>query len=187
MTLTKNEQEVRKSTDWMFAKHIIQERSRNGLYRSWRCRSTENGFCWFDITTIPGSIFVTGDIGDLIVSCTDDMLGWCKSAVDSTGYFASKVPHGFETKRFSWEVFKAWAEAEIADEEISKEDRETIEDLIDYGDEHGESHFYEELSEYCGGEYPNWTDWTHNFLRCRDAIRWFVMNHVEPANEGATQ
>lgn len=189
MHLDPEEQAIRELSDDSFKDHQITELSRNGVFRSWRCGRPSSGTYRFFITTYPGVIVVTGDIGDLIVERVYDMLPWCRDAVDSTEYFAQKVPHAIPTKEFSLDVLRAWIAEMLVDEECNllAGGRELLQEADEdaQSGEYGEEHFYRELADiFDGADPPSWQAWNSNFLWCRDAIRWFVMNHSEPEITG---
>ena len=169
----------RELSDKAFKDHGITELSRSGVYRSWRCAKPDSRIYSFVITTIPGSIIVIGDIGELIVSRMFDMLPWCRGSVNSTDYFAEKVPHAIPTKEFSRDKLREWIRDRMADSEFSKH-HELLEKTLRRADDLGADWFYEELwPVWVDEDPPDWKDWRSNFLWCRDAIRWFVMNHDE--------
>lgn len=178
----KTEMLIRELSDKAFANHTITERMRCGVYRSWRCMIPSRSEYAFDITTIPGALIITGDLGEMIVSRTYDMLPWCRGSVDSTDYFAEKVSPEFSTKEFSRDKLRAWIDEELDNPDTILENRTVLEDVRDWHiDDNGEDWFYRELEDvWAGDDPPNWRDWTPGFLWKRDAIRWFVTHHDEP-------
>ena len=179
--MDKCEQEIRRISDDAFKNHRVVELSRNGVFRSWRCCQPGSGMYAFNITTIPGRIFVTGDIGDLIVERVYDMLPFCRRSLRDTSYFASKVPHAIPTREFSANVLGDWINEQLADPELEDHHREPLLDaqlLIDNG-EVTEGKAYEIIYPFYD-DPPRWQVWNSNFLWCRDAIRWFLAHHDEP-------
>lgn len=190
-----NEKTIRQCSDNAFRNHIIQELARDGVVRCWRCGQPNTGVYAFWVTTYPGTIVVSGDIGELIVERHYDMLPWCRGSVDSTSYFASKVPHAIKTTAFSEDRCREWINEELANlrggawedhcRDEKKRDRliEVLTDAMDDldGDGFGEDQMYHATHEvWQGSDPPNFSDWNSNFLWCRDAIRWFVRHHDEP-------
>lgn len=180
------EAEAREYTDRAFARHVVQEVGRSGVIRCWRCGEPDTGVHAFWITTYPGGLVITGDIGDLIVERSYDMLPWCRGSCDSTDYFSGKVPHAIPTTEFSPDKCREWIQENL--DELQGEEREDdryIEVLNDAMDdlesgEHGDQHMYTATSEvWQGNDPPDFMDWNRNFLMCRDAIRWFVNHHTE--------
>lgn len=178
--MTETEKQIRELSDKAFANHTITERMRCGVFRSWRCQKPGTRAHLFDITTIPGSLIITGDVGDLIVTRTYDMLPWCRGSVDDTRYFAEKVPQGFVKREFSLRCFEQWADDILESPDVSDADREIVREA--YRDRHdcGCDHLYSLTRDVWIDGPPDWTDWTPGLLWCRDAIRWFVTHHSEP-------
>jgi hypothetical protein len=180
------EKEVREAAQRAFKDHVIELRSRDGVYRTWRCGKPEESIYHFIITTIPGSLIITGDLGSMIVSRHYDMLPWCRGSCESTGYFAEKVPREFQTSEFSYAVLKKWMEDTRKDygdldeddpddnEQIERRDR--FEELCEnVSEDISEREAYEVFEEYFD-DPPDWTEFTNRFLWLREAIRWFVTN-----------
>jgi hypothetical protein len=176
------EKTIRELSDNAFASHTITERMRCGVFRSWRCMIPGRSEYGFDITTIPGSLIITGDLGEMIVSRTYDMLPWCRGSVDSTDYFSEKVSREFSTKEFSRDKLRAWLADEIKERDPTEDIYEKCDHILQWEiDNNGEDWFYRELEDaWAGDDPPNWRDWTPGFLWKRDAIRWFVTHHHEP-------
>lgn len=176
--LTTLEKQVREMSDEAFSSHTITERARFGVFRSWRCKDPATWAYGFDITTIPGSLIITGDIGELVVSREYDMLPWCRGAVDSTDYFAEKVSRNVPTKEFSRDKLRAWIDDELRRDDLMLKHRTTLEEIRDWHlDDNGEDWFMRELEDlWASDDPPNWRDWKPGFLWQRDAVRWFVNN-----------
>jgi hypothetical protein len=195
----KLEREVRQLMDKRFASFQVQERLRSGIYRSWYCAEPGQWDCSFTITTIPGRLIMTGDLGSLIVERCYDMLPWCRGSCESTGYFAEKVPREMPTTEFSEDVLREWIQDEIEELEEAKAswDEESdptgnhvdeiaskielLQETLEWDMENGEAYFARKLEDvWQGNDYPNWRVWKRQFLVQREAIRWFAMNHSEP-------
>lgn len=169
-----------------FANHKIEQRLSQGMFRSWRCKADGTWCYGFDITTTPGTLIVTGDIGELIVQRADDMIAWSRGSVRSIDYFAEKVPHAMETKEWDQDVAEEWldeleaeADEESGDESLEKYDK--IKDLRSCLDD-GEDAFFRELSDsglIDGCDYPDLRNWKPGFLWCREAVIWFLANWKE--------
>lgn len=181
------EAKIRQHSDAAFAKHVITQDLNQGLYRSWTCKRPGESQYWFRITTIPGTLILTGDRGSLVVTRENDMVAWCRRAVNSTHYFAEKC-QDTKSRVFSHEAVTEWiAEqrallTEQADEyepdsiQIQHEQLDEVERRLDELDWRG----VYEIAQDCfdPGEPPSWDDWDSQFLWRRDAIRWFV-NHAD--------
>lgn len=103
----------------VFKDHVITQHLAQGMYRSWRCKKPGTWNYGFDVTTRPGWLFITGDIGDLIVTRANDMIAWARGAISDPQYFAEKVPHAMPTKEWSYDLSLEWLGEEI--EEAKKE------------------------------------------------------------------
>lgn len=178
--MSRSEQQIRELAEKAFADHVITERLRQGFFRSWRCQKPDTWVYGFDITTTPGYLIVTGDIGDLIVSRCADMLPWCRQAVDSTSYFAEKVARSIPTREFSHGEFERWYHELMADPDTPEDHKEVATEAMQWSDNKGMDQLYEETHEIWDGDPPDWKDWNANFLWCREAVRWFLQHHEEP-------
>lgn len=159
-----------------FQDHEVVQTLDNGFYRSWKCYKPGTCFYAFTVTTIPGHIIVTGDVGDLIVSRTEDMIGWCKGSIQSIDYFASKVPHSIPTKGYDSEVALEWLEEQAKEEGLSPAELSIVQNLKDCVDDQEE--LFRGLS-CCGmldGDYPTPENFNSNFLWCREAIKFLLEN-----------
>lgn len=201
--MSDTEADVRRSTDGYFKNHSIVELSRDGEFGSWRCSKNGSSHLSFTITVIPGSLILTGDLGNLIVTRhKTQMIPWCRGSVDDTTYFAEKTGQEFPGLEFSICQYRKWLEEQVAEHTTNhyREDERTVDDteldsvgqhyqeILDNGvDCCTELESYESL--HADHEDDNevgvfWRDWNRQFLVKRDAIRWFVMNYVEPKTEG---
>lgn len=174
-----------------FSKHVLTERLNQGMFRSWRCAQPDRWAHGFDITTTPGNLFITGDIGDLIVSRTEDMIAWARGSIHSIGYFAEKVPHDIPTKVWSSDRAKEWIKEEIRslkeerrdprdEARITKLYQELREELHDEADEHTFSKALYESR--LVDDWPDLRVWNSNFLWCREAVKW-LLDHLPPPTE----
>jgi hypothetical protein len=187
------EADVRKSTDGYFKNHSIVEVNRNGGFGNWRCSNNGSSNFSFTITVIPGSLILTGDLGNLIVTRHGtQMIPWCRGSVDDTTYFAEKTGQEFTRLEFSICEYRKWLVEQVAENTTSCSGRNDIaqhyQELLDNGvDFCTELEAYESLHADHEDDHEVgvfWKDWNRQFLVKRDAIRWFVMNYVEPTTEG---
>lgn len=160
----------------------------SGLYHAYRCRKPGTGIYGFDVTFIPGSVIVTGDIGELILQRDNDMMPWIRGVLGEGRdhasidfrYVAEKVPNNIITRAWSKEaatevvdrVLTADGDEESAPE-IDYEDRLA---LYEFSDEHEWSRKCDDLYqiEPCFYEYGDAKDWSPRFLWCVFALRWFI-------------
>lgn len=160
-----------------FAHHKITQKLNEGLYRSWRCGAEQSSFYHFHITTIPGYLFVTGDIGELIVSREADMIAWCRLAIDDLRYFASKMPSQIVKREYDPDVARAWIDELLANVDGSYRsiDLAKLTELRELADDPHQ--FQQELHEeqFCdGADCPDFNNYTSNYLWCREAIKWLL-------------
>lgn len=242
---TSKESKIAEFATNAFAAHKIEQRmyqfeSFDRYYGHWVCTKDGKGsnIYRFDIQHKPGTLVVTGDIGDLIVERTANMVAWCRGSVGSIDYFAEKVPHAIPTRDKSQEKMQEYVETMLLPD-VSYSDcgtynkwGQTIAELVDcpechgYGETEGdESNNYDwvpceackgkgavlsevssewtelqaEVSHLADGSpdvfmqalyesslcvdgdwMPDLTDWTSNFLWCREAVKWFCNNWDGP-------
>jgi len=174
-----------------FKDHEVEVLLDQGLFRCWRCAKKGDSAYAFMVTTIPGRIIVVGDIGEIIVERTSDMIPWCRSSINSIDYFEEKVPNSIKTVEYDSEVAREWVESEIAIQQglLAEEDgdeypdenaiaeisniMEQYRDLLPLVDE--EHRFIQELYDsglIDGCDWPDLTNYNANFLWCREAIKW---------------
>lgn len=172
-----------------FKKHELKLLCNQELFRSWHLSSPGTSVCYFDITTIPGSLFITGDIGDLILTRESDMISWARKAVGSIEYFASKVPNEIQTREYDPEVAKAWIyemlqldsledEGDDVFQLLGDSTREALLEIYrdqywDYGNEYETMLAIHDSGVLDGCDIPNLTNYTSNFLWCREALLFF--------------
>ena len=170
-----------------FAEHAIETQLNDGVFRHFRCAKPGTGSYAFNITTFPGRLVVTGDIGTLVVERVRDMFEWAPNAVESIDYFAQKVPSCMPTREWDDAIAQAWL-----DEEISEATGDRLESLemIAVSLEDGRQFFEIALFEsglVDGCEWPDFKTYTADYLWCREAVRWFFRNYTPPDTKGATR
>lgn len=164
-----------------FHGHVLRCDLNQGLYRCWRGGQPDSSFYHFYITTKPGTLIVTGDIGDLVLERTDDMLAWSRSAINSISYFAEKVVRPMATREYDPDVAEAWYYETVRDRDYyDYEHRRKLKEIVrdelghDFNDQHAvEAAIYEsEIAE--GEDWPKLNNYTWNFLWCREAVKWLL-------------
>lgn len=166
-----------------FSRHRIHVVSRGDKVSCYRCASPDTNIHSFCITLIPGSLIVNGDIGELIVSRSPDMLSWSNRAIRDIAYFASKVAPAIPTKQFDAAVAEALVEGLRleADATQDSESAEGLDDALDALEDGGPDDFCRALADagyYRDYDFPDLKNWTSNFLWCREAVKWFI-DHLE--------
>jgi hypothetical protein len=179
-----------------FAEHVIRplflgmppdSSDHDWCYRGWSCEKPGDCAYHFRLFSFPGRLIVVGDIGELILERTYDMLAWARSSIESISYFAEKVPNAIPTKEYDQNIVRAWVneiDQEILDGEREYDSKSTklwltelrteVLQSIDDGDEHDVSlKIYE--SGFCDGfDMPDFKNWNRNFLWTRECIKWFL-------------
>lgn len=168
-----------------FKHHVATRVHGVGLYRSWRCSRDGTGIYAFSVTTVPGRLIVSGDIGFLAVERTEDMIPWCRGSIESIAYFAEKVPPCIHTREFDGDVAIEWLQEQLADEDAEwlPTQRTTLQTALAWVEsgECGEESLLRELHDAdVIDESPDFANWTRNFLWCRAALRWLLERIPEP-------
>lgn len=177
------------------ARHVVEPRLLNGLYRHWRCGQPDSSDMYFSITTWPGFLAYTGDMGEYVFTGTEDMVAFFRGTRD-IGYIAEKcVAHCREgVRQFSGERFEEVLAEELKDRIDSLRDnydgqgaarKQALRNTFDSIDREGTKYdgpqagvlamksLYES-GLYDGGELPDCTIYTLRYLWCMRAIRWFI-------------
>lgn len=179
---TEREKQIDESMTKALADHTVEVMLEQGVYRHYSCGKPGTCIMSFSIFTLPGRLIVSGDIGDLCVERTYDMFAWAWTSVRDVSYFEEKAWRCIKTKDFDEKAARAalkWEYDMHVDgatpaerrkhDEISREILRHIDD-----GEHALTQAYHE-SEWGrnGGDFPNFDNYTYEFLRCRYALRWF--------------
>lgn len=184
------EAEVAEDAARYFAEHVVTVEHEDGLYRHYRCANPKTINLSFHVVTFPGRLIICGDIGGMAWERCPDMLEWAAGAVHSTDYFAEKVWKSIKVKEFDEEMAKSAVQREYEDrlkDAESDYERQLLTENRDFllsAIEDGES-FYSAYSQsdWYGGEFPSVENFTREFLRCREAVKWFLAWHKARASE----
>lgn len=77
------------------------------LDSTYECKKEETTTYRFYVTIIPGSVVVTGDIGNIIFNVRDsNQIGWLRGAIGSPSYLFEKISNSFIKKEFDEEAAK---------------------------------------------------------------------------------
>lgn len=188
--------------------HRMDCRLDRGVFRNYHCTNPARpSFYHFNVSTEPGRLIVTGDCGDLILERSWDMFAWVRGAIEDPWYFGSKKIPSMQVREFDAEVAREWL---IAEQEQNRREAEEwlsdwkevngdkpplpadwkqpptldIESLAQLAreDKHG---FHVELYEsgiVPDGDFPDFTNYTHEYLRCREAVKWLLARLPEHAD-----
>lgn len=166
--------------------HKLEVLHDNGLCRHLRVENPSSSNLWYQITTWPGYLCISGDMGCFTFSRIEDMFQFFrdKDLVINPGYWAEKIQAGtdYSTAKityseFSFERAKKYAR-ELKKERISEvgKDKEAIrlihenfENILRAEEEH---EFFNELQDLdedlCG--VPDFYDYTYHYIWCCYAI-----------------
>lgn len=166
---------IRESAERNFAGHQLEVLHESGLLRHYRCGSPNRNAYAFWVTTIPGYLFLTGDLGTTVLRRESDMLQWLPRALRDPHYLMSKVVRGIETEEFDPECAAQWVK-EVAAEGHRKLSPALAEALASAAFEDGEGAFRDGLEEagIHGADQPecmqpNATFWWHY-----ECLKWFA-------------
>jgi hypothetical protein len=107
------------------------------------------------------------------------MFEWAPEAAESISYFAEKVPSCIKTCEYDPDVVLDQL-TELKAELIKTDDFAgkvaAIDELLrgwDITNEYDTRQFIHDAGIYDGCDMPTFSNWTENFLWCREAVRWF--------------
>lgn len=137
---TRLAKQIEKNAAKDFAEHTITKRlDVEGRFRSYRCQKPGTWIYGFDVTFIPGSVILTGDIGGLILSRECDMLPWLRGVLKKNSidfrYVAEKVDREISIEEWSEEVTRENLKYWLKDYAPRKLTRDEREELLDFGDQ----------------------------------------------------
>jgi hypothetical protein len=181
-----------------FAQHRIIQNLAQGLHRHWSCVGRRGSAYHFNVITEPGRLIVTGDIGEIILCRLPDMIEFLRTSLGDLDYLAGKV-QGKSPREWSEDLCKDWLAARVA--EVKAEQRQDAEDYALDGavpahvamkrneklekyrqlyQELEDGRIFFELALYrsglADGDWPRLETFSHQFLWCTMALRWFMAN-----------
>ncbi len=181
-----------------FASHAVEQAVGQGPHRHWLCRRPGTGVYSFAVTTWPGWLAVSGDIGFMVWRNAWDMLHWARGGMGDgcIDYCESKVPGDVKSKEWCEDVALDWLAGRIDDarreigRHVADNDEggdcmdvnrlagriETLEELK--GETGlGEAHFNQALFDsgvVRDTDFPRLHTYTPSFLWCREALKWLL-------------
>ena len=160
MQLSKHEQTIRNLAEKAFANHTIVQRLDVGLFRSWRCQKPGSWNYGFDVTTTPGCLHVTGDLGSVVYEREADMLEWLRKAIGDLHYMVGKIDSGNSKTKWDDEAAEAWLKEQLADPDCAEEDKRVLQECLELDD----------------GDLPTFQRPTESVIWFQEALRWFLNN-----------
>lgn len=107
----------------------------DGLYRHLRFRNPDRGEYWYDLITAPGTLTITGDMGDFLFRRVEDMFDFFgrRSTTINGHYWAQKVIAG-TPHEFAADVYKQNLTQEFFDviDGLSHADRDDLWEAIEW-------------------------------------------------------
>lgn len=178
-------QQIAAAAAYSLRNHTLRCNLDHGLYRSWTCSDGTSAHR-FTVSTQPGLLLVTGDVGELILERYADMLTWARTAIKDIWYFHGKCVATLKTREWDPACAREWVLSERRQERREQHGMTAAlaRDLYDAA-ETGEHAFFTELTDsgYCdGSDYPDCDNFTHSFLWCREAILWLLARLPEQAD-----
>ena len=163
------------------AHHEIEEKLIQPPYRHIRCGRPKSVVFHFNVTTFPGRLVVSGDIGFMAWERCEDMFTWAPGAIKSIDYFEEKVPRELGTKEYEPDLAREVL-TELIDEDkdlMSYEEHcertDKIKDCMRHVDE-GIEVLSQEVYQsdlFDGCDFPDFTTFSSRFLWMREALLWF--------------
>lgn len=140
----------------------------------WKCRNPKASAYWFDIAMLDNLLIVHADMGFLALCFRHwaDIERLCGD-IDSLAKF---VPREIPVRRWDEDVVREWIEQERTTEDGIGED--LAEELLCKLDD-SQADFELALRDsdwWDGTEWPDFSNWTPNYLWCREALLWFLEN-----------
>lgn len=166
-----------------FAGHTLTTLADRGPFRQWRCGKP--GCCnhAFRVTTWPGVLIVTGDLGALVLERDADMVAWARGAIHSVDYFASKAARELEVKEFDPDVAREWIDLRVAEYGMGAELAADLRSALEDGGEHAFSTALWESGHVDGEDWPECDNYTSAFLWCREALLWLLARLPEQGED----
>ena len=164
---------VRESAERNFAGHQLETIHESGLFRHYRCGSPHRNAYAFWVTTIPGYLFLTGDLGETVLRREADMLPWLARAIDDPHYLAGKVAPEINTKEFDEERAKRWVR-EFAEECPDELSAEQAEELMGQIEEKGEGAIGDIMCALGDYDPPSCRKLSATFWWHYECLKWFA-------------
>lgn len=167
----------------------------SGIYRHIRFRQPNNGNMWFDLTTWPGMLTISGDMGCWTFSRVDDMFTFFRGRElkINPSYWAEKLQHGTHGgsdagKVWDAESFKASLIDHLDNYCLAEEDHAVVLQELKDGFSSEDSKYYlipSALDFSCdlpsGGKFefescemPDGMVYAYHFIWCLYAIVWGI-------------
>lgn len=167
-----------------FKHHWILEESESRRAYYWVCGTGKSPAYSFGVATIPGWLFVTGDIGCLMLNAKhDDMVTWARTSVEDVTYLAKNVPPELPIREYDPELADAWCAGRLDELRRGRPEGwtetcrvvESLSESTNSGELFKQELFASGLVDSC--DFPKFDNWTSSFLWCREALLWFLRHY----------
>ena len=187
-------EQFRDQFDKDVAKHEVKILHNDGIYRHLSCGIPGSSDMRFGITTWPGYLAITGDMGDFVFARTNDMFEFFRCDRIRPNYWSEKCcsssVFGGGIKRFSVDKFRRNViehaidvEDVEAKEELPENVREDIQELLSADNEHEcvakMNGFSSDNIEFADFWECDCEEFTHRYLWCCHAIVWAIAKFDE--------
>lgn len=182
--------------------HEVKILHNDGVYRHLSCGIPGSSDKRFGITTWPGHLAITGDMGDFVFARTNDMFGFFRSDRINPGYWSEKCcsasVFGAGIKLFSVDKFRRNvieyaidAEDVKTEEELPANVKGEIQRLLDAENEHecvaAMNEFSSDEIEFVDFWECDCEEFTYYYLWCCHAIVWAIAKFDEMTAMQATE
>lgn len=152
--------------------HVVTQQLNQGPFRHFLCKKPGDSNCYFEVTTIPGRLFISGDMGTCVWERSLDMLEWARGA--SYDYAATKVSQEINIKEFSSDAAHEWISQTWTDGDIDTQTKDKLLKALTRLD--NENVFYDTLIK---SDCETHTDgaceiFTYHYLWQFEAIQWLL-------------
>lgn len=175
--------EIKAAAAESLANHQITYHAAAGPLRQWRCRRPASVHYLFDVTTWPGYLAVTGDVGNLVFAPGEaDALAWARAGgLRHPDYLAGKALSTFEVEEYDPDVAEDWVRERLADAEalcLGHGALTALRDALRWGTaRYGPALLLEELvtaGALPASDPPRWQNYKYSLLWARECLRWLV-------------
>jgi hypothetical protein len=189
------------------ASHRMAVQLDHGVHRHLVCRRPGTSEYRFTITTWPGHLAISGDMGDYVFRREADMFPWFGAEEINPGYWAGKltaIDKNSRPKEYSQTVFRDWviqdfwerrdqyspADAAKLWKQIKRDVLGIDSYLIDVTSEEGARYYLNDFISYAAPDFTyedsweaSWDEYTLHYLWCCHAIVWAIRQYHEQKYE----
>ena len=151
--------------------HIVTQQLNQGTFRHYLCKKPGDSNCYFEVTTIPGRLFITGDMGTCVWERTHDMLNWFRGA--NYDYAAAKVSQEITIREFCPDEAREWTNKAFKDGCLDEHLRDCLLEALDSCE--AENDFYDVFRSDCDMDIPGRFEiYGYHYLWQFEAVKWLL-------------